>query len=144
MDYKTIIISLVISVILIRAVKNEMDTLGCKRKITDIRTFTDNSQCENENNQYSLMIRNNNSNNPFEVFERVVIWRRSFILSLIIISVYQITLNTFDIIKYSSGVIISTFFIYFNFNYYRYHQDSYIYGEILKKYDISLKKQSNL
>ncbi len=134
---KIIIIILIYFVYI--ALYQERKLLGCKHK-TAVDLFNLVSPCDEENNSYSSYIRNEQPENPFDVFERVVLWRKSFILSLVIVLTYNGIVGTsFDGIKFLSGVIIGTFFIYFSFNFYKYHLDYYIYKEIMKNYNITPK-----
>ena len=133
------IIILIIIYFVYIAVYQERKLLGCKHK-NAIDLFNLVSPCDEENNSYSSYIRQERPQNPFDVFERVVLWRKSFILSLVIILMYNaISGTSFDGIKFLSGVIIGTFFIYFSFNFYKYHLDYYIYKEIMKSYTITPK-----
>ncbi len=137
MKDKIIIIVLIYFVYV--AVYQERKLLGCKHK-TAVDLFNLVSPCDEENNSYSSYIRNERPQNPFDVFERVVLWRKSFLLSIIIILMYNSIVGaSFDGIKILSGVIIGTFFIYFSFNFYKYHLDYYIYNEIMKNYNITPK-----
>jgi len=131
-----IIIILVIYFVYLSLFK-ERQSLGCKGD--SLLTFLSSEPpCDNSDNQYSRIIREQKPENPFDVFNRIVIWRRSFLLSIIIIFIYQlISKADFDGSKFMSGVIIGTFFIYFSFNFYRYHLDDYIYKEIMKNYTIT-------
>jgi hypothetical protein len=139
MDMKDKIIILIIIYFVYIAVYQERKLLGCKHK-NAIDLFNLVSPCDEENNSYSSYIRQERPQNPFDVFERVVLWRKSFILSLVIILMYNaISGTSFDGIKFLSGVIIGTFFIYFSFNFYKYHLDYYIYKEIMKSYTITPK-----
>jgi hypothetical protein len=139
MDMKDKIIIIVLIYFVYVAVYQERKLLGCKHK-TAVDLFNLVSPCDEENNSYSSYIRNERPQNPFDVFERVVLWRKSFLLSIIIILMYNSIVGaSFDGIKILSGVIIGTFFIYFSFNFYKYHLDYYIYNEIMKNYNITPK-----
>ena len=139
MDMKDMIIIIVLIYFVYVAVYQERKLLGCKHK-TAVDLFNLVSPCDEENNSYSSYIRNERPQNPFDVFERVVLWRKSFLLSIIIILMYNSIVGaSFDGIKILSGVIIGTFFIYFSFNFYKYHLDYYIYNEIMKNYNITPK-----
>jgi hypothetical protein len=121
------------------ALFKERQSLGCKGDNL-LYFLASDPPCDNADNQYSRIIREDKPQNPFDVFNRIVIWRRSFILSIIIVLIYHLIIGTsFDGIKFLSGVIIGTFFIYFSFNFYRYHLDDYMYKEILKNYTITPK-----
>jgi len=136
---KDMIIIIVLIYFVYVAVYQERKLLGCKHK-TAVDLFNLVSPCDEENNSYSSYIRNERPQNPFDVFERVVLWRKSFLLSIIIILMYNSIVGaSFDGIKILSGVIIGTFFIYFSFNFYKYHLDYYIYNEIMKNYNITPK-----
>ena len=136
MDMKDMIIIIVLIYFVYVAVYQERKLLGCKHK-TSVDLFNLVSPCDEENNSYSSYIRNELPQNPFDVFERVVLWRKSFLLSITIILMYNSIVGaSFDGIKFLSGVIIGTFFIYFSFNFYKYHLDYYIYNEIMKNYNI--------
>ncbi len=119
------------------AVYKERESLGCKY----INPFNIvNPPCDNSDNQYSRVIREELPANPFDVFNRIVIWRRSFLLSIIIMTVYHLLLEAqFNGVKFMCGVIIGTFFIYFSFNFYKYHLEDYLYDEIHKNYTIMPK-----
>jgi hypothetical protein len=137
MDTKDKIIIAVIVYFIYVAVYKERQSLGCED--TNPLNIL-NPPCDNADNQYSRIIREDKPQNPFEVFNRIVIWRKSFILSLIIVLMYHlISKADFDGVKFMSGVIIGTFFIYFSFNFYRYHLDDYMYKEIMKNYTITPK-----
>lgn len=121
------------------AVFKERQSLGCKGDGI-IAFLTSNPPCDNADNEYSRIIREEKPQNPFNIINRIVIWRKSFLLSIIIIFIYQVISKAdFDGVKFLSGVIIGTFFIYFSFNFYRYHLDYYIYKEIMKNYTITPK-----
>jgi hypothetical protein len=117
----------------------ERESLGCKGDSL-LNFLLSNPPCDNSDNQYSRYIREERPRNPFKIFDRIVIWRRSFLLSVIIILIYHTLLEAeFDGVKFMSGVIIGTFFIYFSFNFYKYHLDYYLYEEIMKNYTIRPK-----
>ena len=139
MDMKDIFIIILCIYFTYLALFKERQSLGCKDD--NIKKFLSSEPpCDNADNQYSRIIREQKPENPFEVFNRIVIWRRSFLLSIIIIFIYQlISKADFDGSKFISGVIIGTFSIYFSFNFYRYHLDDYIYKEIMKNYTIAPK-----
>jgi hypothetical protein len=121
------------------ALFKERQSLGCKGDSL-LNFLSSDPPCDNADNQYSRIIREEKPQNPFDVFNRMVIWRRSFLLSVIIILIYHLLLEAeFDGVKFMSGVIIGTFFIYFSFNFYKYHLDYYIYNEIMKNYNITPK-----
>ena len=130
------VIILLIVYFTILALYKERESLGCKDN-SIIGFFTSNPPCDNYNNQYSRMLREDNLNNPFDVFDRIVIWRRSFILALFIILVYHFSMGyPFDGMKMLTSIIVGTFFIYFSFNFYKYHLDDYIYNEIKTSYKL--------
>ena len=139
MDTKDKIIIILIIYFTYISLFKERQSLGCKGD--NLKTFLSSEPpCDNADNQYSRILREQKPEKPFEIFNRIVIWRRSFLLSIIIIFIYQlISKADFDGSKFISGVIIGTFFIYFSFNFYRYHLDDYIYKEIMKNYTISPK-----
>lgn len=117
----------------------ERESLGCKGD-SILNFLSSNPPCDNYDNQYSRYIREERPRNPFKIFERIVIWRRSFLLSIIIVMMYHLLLEAeFNGVKFMSGVIIGTFFIYFSFNFYIYHLDYYLYEEIMKNYTITPK-----
>jgi hypothetical protein len=134
-----IVIIIIIIYFIYISVYQERKLLGCKHE-TAVDLFNLVSPCDEENNSYSSYIRNERPQNPFDVFERVVLWRKSFLLSVTTILMYNTIVGApFDGIKFLSGVIIGTFFIYFSFNFYKYHLDYYIYKEITKQYNITPK-----
>ncbi len=137
MDTKDKIIVGVLIYFIYVAVYKERQSLGCQ----ETNPFNIlNPPCNNADNQYSRIIREDKPQNPFDVFNRIVIWRKSFVLSIIIVLIYHLIVKVdFDGIKFMSGVIIGTFFIYFSFNFYKYHLDDYLYKEILKNYTITPK-----
>ena len=130
------VIILLIIYFAILAVFKERESLGCRHdNVLDFLSGT--PPCDNSNNQYSRLIREEKPENPFEIFNRIVMWRRSFILSLIVITVYHFNMKyDFDGIKFLSSVIVGTFFIYFSFSFYKYHLDDYIYKEIMTSYKL--------
>lgn len=86
------VIILLIVYFTIVSLYKERESLGCKdNSIIDF--FTSNPLCDNYNNQYSRIIREQRPKNPFDVFNRIVIWRRSFILSLLIVLVYHFNMG---------------------------------------------------
>ena len=119
------------------AVYKERQSLGCE----DTNPFNIlNPPCDNSDNQYSRIIREERPQNPFSVFNRIVIWRKSFILSTIIVTMYHLLLEVeFNGVKFMCGIIVGTFFIYFSFNFYRYHLEDYLFNEIMKNYNITPK-----
>jgi hypothetical protein len=135
MKDKIIIIGLIYFIYV--AVYKERESLGCK----NINPFNIiKPPCDNADNQYSLVIREERPQNPFSVFNRIVIWRKSFLLSIIIVTIYHLLLEAeFNGVKFMCGVIIGTFFIYFSFNFYRYHLEDYLFNEIMKNYNITPK-----
>lgn len=137
MDTKDKIIVGILLYFIYVAVYKERESLGCQ----EVNPFDIlKPPCDNADNQYSYIIREEKPQNPFDVFNRIVLWRKSFILSIIIVSMYHLILKVdFDGVKFMSGVIIGTFFIYFSFNFYKYHLEDYIYKEILKNYTITPK-----
>lgn len=139
MDTKDKIIIILIIYFTYLSLFKERQSLGCEND--NFSNFLSSEPpCDNGDNQYSRIIREQKPTNPFIVFNRIVIWRRSFLLSLIIVCMYHLIIGTsFDGIKFMSGVIIGTFFIYFSFNFYRYHLDDYLYKEIMKNYTITPK-----
>lgn len=139
MDIKDKIIVIALIYFTYLALFKERQSLGCEND--GIKTFlSSNPSCNNADNHYSRIIREERPQNPFDVFNRIVIWRRSFLLSLIIVSMYHLIIRAeFDGVKFMSGVIIGTFFLYFSFNFYKYHLDDYLYKEIMKNYTITSK-----
>ena len=137
MDTKDKIIVAILFYFIYVAIYKERQSLGCDY----INPFNFlNPPCNNADNQYSRIIREDKPQNPFEVFNRIVIWRKSIILSVIIVLIYHLIVKVdFDGVKFMSGVIIGTFFIYFSFNFYRYHLEEYLYKEIMKNYTITPK-----
>jgi hypothetical protein len=134
MDTKDKIIIVTLIYFIYVAIYKERESLGCK-DINPLNIL--NPPCDNANNQYSRTIREELPQNPFDVFNRIVIWRRSFILSIIIVLMYHLIIGTtFDGVKFMTGVIVGTFFIYFSFSFYKYHLDDYMYNEIMKNYTI--------
>ena len=122
------------------ALFKERQSLGCKGDNL-LHFLASDPPCDNADNQYSRIIREDKPQNPFDVFNRIVIWRRSFILSIIIVLIYHLIIGTsFDGIKFLSGVIIGTFFIYFSFSFYDYHLNKYIEEDVKRIYDIKLKQ----
>jgi hypothetical protein len=119
------------------AVYKERQSLGCE----DTNPFNIlNPPCDNADNQYSRIIRKEIPQNPFSVFNRIVLWRKSFLLSIIIVTMYHLLIEAqFNGVKFMSGVIVGTFFIYFSFNFYKYHLDDYLHDEIMKNYTITPK-----
>ena len=139
MDTKDKIIIILIIYFTYLSLFKERQSLGCKGDSL-LHFLSSEPPCDNADNQYSRIIREDKPQNPFDVFNRIVIWRKSFILSVIIVLMYhQIIGTSFDGVKFMSGVIVGTFFIYFSFNFYRYHLDDYMYKEILKNYTITPK-----
>jgi len=133
-----IIIILVIYFVYLSLFK-ERQSLGCKGDSL-LHFLSSEPPCDNANNQYSLIIREERPQNPFSVFNRLVIWRRSFILSTIIVTMYHLLLEVeFNGVKFMGGIIVGTFFIYFSFNFYRYHLEDYLFNEIMKNYNITPK-----
>jgi len=122
------------------AVFKERQSLGCKGDGI-IAFLTSNPPCDNADNEYSRIIREEKPQNPFDIINRrIVAWRKSFLLSITIIFMYHlITRVNFDGINFMSGVIIGTFFIYFSHNFYIYHLEEHIYKEIMKNYTITPK-----
>jgi hypothetical protein len=117
----------------------ERQSLGCKDD-NILKFLSSTPPCDNANNQYSRIIREERPQNPFDVFERIVLWRKSFLLSIIIVTIYHLLLEAeFNGVKFMGGVIIGTFFIYFSFNFYKYHLDYHLYKEIMKNYTITPK-----
>ena len=139
MENRDKVILVIIVYFTILALYKEREMLGCDDKNV-IDVLTSNPPCNNSNNQLSRLIRNEKPKDFFTVYNRIVIWRRSFLLSLIIIVVYHNVMNfPFDGIKMLISVLTGTFFIYFSFNFYKYHLDDYIEEEVKKSYNISLK-----
>ena len=135
-----IVVIIVICYFLYVAVYQERRLLGCNQNPFDIIT-----PCKENDNSYSCDIRSQRPQNPFTVFEKVVYWRRSFILAVIIIITYNTLIEApFNAIKFLFGVITATFFIYFSLNFYKFHLYDFIYDEILKNYDIKLKTGLNI
>lgn len=123
----------------ILALYKERESLGCKDN-SIIGFLTSTPPCDNYNNQYSRIIREQRPKNPFDIFDRIVIWRRSFILSLLIVLVYHFSMGyPFESMKMLSSIIVGTFFIYFSFSFYKYHLDEYVYKDIIDTYDVKLK-----
>ena len=117
----------------------ERESLGCKGDSL-LHFLSSNPPCDNSDNQYSRYIREERPRNPFDIFNRIVTWRKSFLLSIIVVMMYHLLLEAeFNGVKFMSGVIIGTFFIYFSFNFYKYHLDYYLYEEIMKNYTIRPK-----
>jgi hypothetical protein len=133
-----IIIILVIYFVYLSLFK-ERQSLGCKGD--SLLTFLSSEPpCDNSDNQYSRIIREERPQNPFSVFNRIVIWRKSFILSTIIVTMYHLLLEVeFNGVKFMCGIIVGTFFIYFSFNFYKYHLEDYLFNEIMKNYNITPK-----
>ena len=114
--------------------------LGCKDDSIFV-FFSGTPACDNSNNQMSRLIREEKPNNFFDVYKRVVIWRRSFLLSLLIVLVYHKIMDCkYDGIKMFVSIICGTFFIYFSFNFYQYHLYDYMEEDINSMYNTSLKK----
>jgi hypothetical protein len=133
-----IIIILVIYFVYLSLFK-ERQSLGCKDD-NILKFLSSTPPCDNTDNQYSRIIKEERPRNPFDVFERIVLWRRSFLLSIIIVTMYHLLLEAeFNGVKFMSGVIIGTFFIYFSFNFYKYHLDYHLHKEIMKNYTITAK-----
>ena len=139
METRDKIILVILVYLSILALYKEREMLGCDDKSV-IDVFTSNPPCNNSNNQLSRLIRTEKPKDFFTVYNRVVIWRRSFLLSLLIIIVYHNVMNCpFDGIKMLISVLTGTFFIYFSYNFYKYHLYDYIEEEVKKTYNISLK-----
>ena len=114
-----IIIILVIYFVYLSLFK-ERQSLGCKDDNL-LNFLSSNPPCDNADNQYSRIIREERPQNPFDIFNRIVIWRKSFLLSAIIVIMYHLLLEVeFNGVKFMCGVIIGTFFIYFSFNFNQY------------------------
>ena len=139
MDMKDIFIIILCIYFTYLSLFKERQSLGCKDD--NLKTFLSSEPpCDNSDNQYSRIIREQKPENPFDVFNRIVIWRKSFLLSIIIVTMYHLLLEVeFNGVKFMCGIIVGTFFIYFSFNFYKYHLDDYIYKEIMKNYTITPK-----
>ena len=81
-----IVVIILICYFLYVAISQERRLFGCNQNPFDIIT-----PCKENDNTYSSYIRSQRPQNPFTVFEKVVYWRRSFILALIIIITYTRT-----------------------------------------------------
>jgi len=122
------------------ALYKERQLLGCKGK--NFFTFLFGSNlCDNKNNQISLILREEKPKDFFRVYDKIVTWRRSYLLSTGIILLYHY-LNgcKFDGIKMLVGILCGTFFIYFSFSFYDYHLNRYIEEDVKRIYDIKLKQ----
>jgi hypothetical protein len=136
---KNIIIGILIVYLFFLSIYKEREMLGCKDN-NPLDFLSGTPACDNSNNQHSRHIRHTKPKNVFDVYKRVVIWRRSFILSFLIVLIYHLIMDcTFEGIKMLTGIICGTFLIYFSFNFYQYHLDDYIEEEILNNYNITLK-----
>lgn len=139
METRDKVVLVIIVYFAILALYKEREMLGCNDKSV-IDVLTSNPDCDNSNNQLSRVIRTEKPKDFFTVYNRVVIWRKSFLLSLLIIIVYHNVMNCpFDGIKMLISIITGTFFIYFSFNFYKYHLYYYMEEEVKKTYNISLK-----
>ena len=137
MKDKIIIIVCIYFVVL--SVFKERESLGCKGDSL-LHFLSSNPPCDNSDNQYSRYIREERPRNPFDIFNRIVTWRKSFLLSIIVVMMYHLLLEAeFNGVKFMCGIIVGTFFICSSFNFYGYHLDYYIYKEIMKNYTITPK-----
>ena len=122
------------------ALYKERQLLGCKG--SNFFTFLSGSNlCDNKNNEISVILREEKPKDFFRVYDRIVIWRRSYLLSTLIVLVYHY-LNEckFDAVKMLAGILCGTFFIYFSFSFYDYHLNKYIEEDVKRIYDIKLKQ----
>jgi hypothetical protein len=133
------IFTVIITYMAILCVYKEREMLGCKDD--NLFVFLSGTPaCDNSNNQMSRLIREERPKNFFDVYKRVVIWRRSFLLSLLIVLVYHNVMDCkYDGIKMFVSIICGTFFIYFSFNFYQYHLYDYMEEDINSMYNTSLK-----
>ena len=139
METRDKVILVIIIYLSILSLYKEREMLGCDDK-SIINVITSTPPCNNKNNELAKMIRNERPLDFFSVYNRVVIWRRSFLLSLLIIVVYHNVMNCpFDGIKMLVSILTGTFFIYFSFNFYKYHLYDYMDNEVRNNYTISLK-----
>lgn len=139
METRDKVILVILIYLSILALYKEREMLGCDDKSL-INVLTSTPPCDNKNNQLSRIIRTEKPKDFFTVYNRVVIWRRSFLLSLLIIIVYHNVMNCpFDGIKMFISILTGTFFIYFSFNFYKYHLYHYLEEDVKNTYNISLK-----
>ena len=90
MIMKDKIIIIVLIYFIYVAVYKERQSLGCE----DTNPFNIlNPPCDNADNQYSRIIRKEIPQNPFSVFNRIVLWRKSFLLSIIIVTMYHLLIE---------------------------------------------------
>jgi len=120
--------------------------LGCmvNGKVSDIikNVFTMTPKCDNSQNEYSKMILSTPPSDPFTIYSKIVIWRRCFILSTIIIGMYHILIGCpFDTSKIFMAVILGMIVLYLSFNFYTTHLLNYINADIKKMYTIELNKK---
>ncbi len=122
------------------ALYKERQLLGCNGK--NFFTFLLGSNlCDNKNNEISLILREEKPKDFFRVYDRIVIWRRSYLLSTLIVLVYHYLNDCkFDSVKMLTGILCGTFFIYFSFSFYDYHLNKYIEEDVKRIYDIKLKQ----
>jgi hypothetical protein len=136
---KDAIFTFIIVYMSIVALYKEREFLGCKGN-NFLEFLFRPDLCDNKNNQISRIIRDEKPKDVFKVYDRIVIWRRSYLLSLLIVLFYHYLNNCeYDPVKMLMGIICGTFFIYFSFGFYDYHLNKYIRDEINNNYDISLK-----
>ena len=113
----------------------EREMMGC-----DVSSlsgyFFGTPSCDNTKNHISKLVPE--SENPFDPFHRVVLWRRCFVLSLLTVFIYHILMGVeFNGPKFLAAVVCGTFFIYFSFAFYHFHLDSYVEKDISKFYTIT-------
>ncbi len=136
---------MIILYLLVLSLYKERDMLGCKDK-SIISVITSTPKCDNENNQISTFIRDKRPDDFFKAYERIVYWRRSYILSFLIVCITYLTQGIPFNGNYSKmliSILCGTFFIYFSFNFYKYHLMSYM-EEDIKKYYTCNKKDYNI
>ena len=139
METKTVFAFIIIYMAIV-ALYKERQLLGCKG--SNFFTFlTGSNLCDNANNQISVILREEKPEYFFRVYDKIVVWRRSYLLSTSIVLVYHY-LNEckFDPVKMLTGILCGTFFIYFSFSFYDYHLNKYIEEDIKRIYDIKLKQ----
>lgn len=142
----SVLVLLLFLYILILSIYKEREMLGCmvNGKVSDIikNVFTMTPKCDNSQNEYSKMILSTPPSDPFTIYSKIVIWRRCFILSTIIIGMYHILIGCpFDTSKIFMAVILGMIVLYLSFNFYTTHLLNYINADIKKMYTIELNKK---
>ena len=128
---------IVIFIVLISIYK-ESQMLGCNNNLFKILTFDTN--CKVENNHIIKYLHEHKPIDPLLSFDRVVFWRRSFIIAFSVYLIYYLIYDfKFDSVKMLIVLLSSTFVIYFSLNFYQFHLNYYIENEIRKMYEIKLK-----